>query len=308
MSRPTTRSAVLSIQSIASRDDQRRFWIGTGLIALAAVSFGLIPPLSRLAYDAQATPLALVLLRYSAFVVLVGGWLRLRRRPLRLPRGAVSGSLWLAALQLATSFGYVASVAFIPVSLAAIIFYTAPILVGLLAAASGREAMTLAKAAALLAAFLGLALALGPTFATLDPFGVGLAALAAVSLSLVIVLGGLVIRRTDAMLLTTWMNVWMFLAVAAYALAAGDVAMPQNAAGIAGAAGATLCSVVGFAAWFAAMPMISPIRVALTFNIEPVVTVLVAALLLGERLAGLQVAGGGLVLAALIATTAGGRR
>lgn len=192
--------------------------------------------------------------------------------------------------------------------LAVMIFYTAPVIVGLLATVTGRETMTLMKAGALLAAFAGLALALGPSFTALDPRGVGLAAIAAVSLALVIFLGGGVLRRAEALVLTTWMNVWMFIAVSLYALAAGGVTMPQSALGILGAAGATACSIIGFVAWFAAMPMISPVRVALTFNIEPVVAVLAAAAILGERLGGAQLIGGALVLAALVATTAGGRR
>jgi drug/metabolite transporter (DMT)-like permease len=242
-------------------------------------------------------------------VVVVGGWLLLRGRSLRLSgKAAVTGSLWLGALQLLTSFGYVASVAYIPVSLSAIIFYTAPIIVGVLAAATGREPMTLVKAVALIAAFVGLALSLGPSFTALDPLGIGLAAAAAMSLALVILLGGIVIRRTEAILLTFWMNVWMLLAVGLYALAAGGVGMPQGTVGIVGAAGATACSVIGFAAWFAGMAMIGPVRVALTFNIEPVVTVMTAAALLGERLGPAQLLGGALVLAALIATALAGRR
>ena len=41
-------------------------------------------------------------------------------------------------------------------------------------------------------------------------------------------------------------------------------------------------------------------RVAPFYNLEPIVTIAVAALLLGERLTSMQYAGGGLVLVALV--------
>ena len=48
--------------------------------------------------------------------------------------------------------------------------------------------------------------------------------------------------------------------------------------------------------------------VAPYFNLEPVVTTCVAALLLGERQANNQYAGGGMVLAALVASSLVGTR
>jgi drug/metabolite transporter (DMT)-like permease len=48
--------------------------------------------------------------------------------------------------------------------------------------------------------------------------------------------------------------------------------------------------------------------VAPVFNLEPVVATAVAAIALGERLQMNQYAGGGLVLAALVASTLLGRR
>jgi drug/metabolite transporter (DMT)-like permease len=54
---------------------------------------------------------------------------------------------------------------------------------------------------------------------------------------------------------------------------------------------------------FAAASTVAPV-----FNLEPVVATAVAAIALGERLQMNQYAGGGLVLAALVASTLLGRR
>ena len=168
----------MGAQDDPDRNGVPRPWLGTGLIVFAAVSFGIVTTLSRLAYDGGSNPLTLIVLRPAAFVAVVGILLMVRRRRLRLTRGGFQGSLWLAAAMFAMSAGYLTAVAYIPVGLAAIIFYSFPLLVGVVASASGREPMTLAKAAALVVAFAGLALALGPGVGGPDARGVAAAVVA----------------------------------------------------------------------------------------------------------------------------------
>lgn len=278
------------------------------LIALAATAFGFVTALARLAYGSGATPLGMTLARFVMLAAATGAWLFLRGRPVRLPRRAFRASFGLAILILTTGLGYLASVAFIPVSLAVIVFYTSPLIVGVLASLTGREPMTPAKAAGLLVAFVGLALALGPTFEHLDWRGIALAILAAASLALTILGSAAITREVDPLVLTFRVGCWISAAVGAYALGLGGAALSTTAPGIAAVVGATLLSVLGTASWFSGMALISPVRVALMFNLEPVVTIVAATALLGERLGPLQILGGALVLAALVATTLVARR
>ena len=60
-------------------------------------------------------------------------------------------------------------------------------------------------------------------------------------------------------------------------------------------------TVVAVTASFAALERLGPADTAVVSTVEPVVSVLVAAAVLGERLSGLQVAGGALVLLAVLA-------
>lgn len=284
-----------------------RFRLGTALVALSALAFGCITTLSRLAYDGGATPAALVLLRSAVFVVLVGLFLGMRGRRLRLPPRLLPATLWLGAAMLAMSVGYLASVAFIPVSLAALIFYTYPLVVPLLAAAAGRERLTAFKLIAAATAFAGLGLALGPGFAALDPRGVALALTASVGVALAVTFSGPVVRGNDPLAINLYVNLWILLAVAGYAAAAGGIAWPATAGAVAAAAGATLLFVVAIGSWFAAAPMIPPVRVALLFNIEPLVSIAAAAMLLEERLSPLQLAGAAIALGAVALVTLRGR-
>jgi drug/metabolite transporter (DMT)-like permease len=67
----------------------------------------------------------------------------------------------------------------------------------------------------------------------------------------------------------------------------------------AGLGGVTLFYVVGTLSMFLALHGAGSLRSSLIFNLEPVVVICAAAVLLGERLAPLQMAGVALVIAAL---------
>lgn len=291
-----------------ARSAASRYWLGSGLVVFSTLSWGLITTFARVAYDGGATPHALVLTRFGAFVAVVGLLAPLAGRNLKLSRRDFGASLWMALAVFGMSFGYLSSVAYIPVSLAAMIFYTFPLMVGVMSSALGREPMTGAKALGLAVAFAGLALTLGPSLASLDARGLALALVAACSVAIFTTLGGAVLRRADTVTVNFYVNLWAFLGFGGYALLAGDPRLPASSLGFVGLAGATLCYLAASIAIFAALPLIAPVRVALLSNIEPLVSVAAATLILGEVLSPVQALGIAVVLMALVAMTLAGRR
>ena len=129
------------------------------LILSCAVFFSLITTFSRLAYDAGANPLTLVEARAAAFVIVIGGFQLIARRSFALPRRTLIATFPMSVGIMVMSIGYLSSVYFIKVSLAVVILYSFPLLVGLLAAVSERERIALPKALAMLVAFGGLVMA-----------------------------------------------------------------------------------------------------------------------------------------------------
>jgi drug/metabolite transporter (DMT)-like permease len=264
---------------------------------------------SRLAYDAGSNVLTLVLVRVVLFTLLFGAFLPLRRQPMRLGVPGVVATLWMSALLLVMATGYLGSVAYIPVSLAALIFYSFPFYVALLAFLSGRESMTRRKTAALVVAFIGLALALGPSFDHLDWRGIACALVGAVAFATTFAFGGAVMRQNDLLLVNVCINAWMALGLGAYMLAADRIALPVTSLGWIGLGGATLSYLIAFTAWFLSLRLVSPIRVAILFNIEPLITIAAAWIVLGEELTPIQSIGAGLVVAAIVGMTGfSGRR
>ena len=273
---------------------------GIALAAFSAATFGFGTTFATLAYQGGGNPLTVVLLRIAAFIVVVGLVLALLRRPLRLTRQPLRATLWMAVTLSMVSLGYQGSVAFIPVSLAALIFYSYPLMVGVMAVVSGEDRMTVGKASALVAAFLGLALALAPAFGSLDWEGVALALIAALGMSLTVTFGGEATRDEDALLMSVYTNLWMFIALAVFTVAAGGLALPITRLSIVGAAGVCVSYVVAYVCWYLALSLVSPVRLAGLYNIEPLVTLFAAWLVLDEWLTGSQLFGAALVLASIV--------
>jgi drug/metabolite transporter (DMT)-like permease len=232
----------------------------------------------------------------------------LRRVP-RVPRGAWAGLCVVTVTLAAQGLGYLGSVAFIPVGLAAVIFFTWPIMVALIDPLFGGPKLRAIDGIAFLIAFGGLALAIGPSLETLDPRGIALALLGAVGLASFLMFSRKALASTPSMTVTLYAN---FGAVALCALAApiffDGIAFPT-----AGSGQIAMAAVCGFYTLalllqFAALKVASAPTIAILFNLEPVISILVAALLLGEVLTTDQYIGGGLVVAGLLLYSRPGRR
>jgi drug/metabolite transporter (DMT)-like permease len=279
-------------------------WVGTAVALFSAACFGTIATFGRLAYDGGSNPLTIVFLRAAGVVVAVGLFLVVVRRPMRLTRRAFRSTLWLGAVAIVMAWGFLGAVAYIPVSLTALILYTYPLMVAVLATLTGRERMTAVKLAALLGAFAGLGLALGPPLADLDPRGLALAFGAAISICIAVTYGGQALAGHDTLVMNFYTNLWAMLVFAAVLLAGGWFALPVTALGLFGAGAAAGIYVAAFVSWFIAMRLVKPVRMSVLFNLDALVNILGGVLVLGEPLDTQQVIGVLLVLACLVVMAA----
>lgn len=277
-----------------------RQWIGSLLAATGAAGFGIASAFARFAYGSGATPLTLVMLRTAAFVLLVGGLLLVLRQRFRLSRLGVRSIPFLAVGGFFMSLGYLSAVAYIPVSLAVLLLYTGPFMVGLISAVTGRERLTAPKLVALLVAFVGLAMAIGPDAAVLDPRGIAWALAAALAIALQTVFARRILDENRPLVLNWYAHLALLPLLLVFGPLIGGHGIPHGAQGFSGAAGSVFGYILGYICWFLALTRSPAIRVALVFNLEPLVTFAAAALLLGERLTLQQSLGAALVLAAII--------
>lgn len=274
---------------------------GLLLVALSAAAFGTLAIFGRAAYADGLDTFTILFLRFSLAAVLMLGLLRARRE--LLPRGPVLLRLiGMGALgYVGQAFAYLTALKYASAGLVALLLYLYPVLVALLAVLLLHERLTLVKGTALALALAGTALTVGPAGG--QALGIVLAIAAAVIYSVYIMVGTQVLKHVSAVQSST-------VIFAAAGLSAGTLMLidgprlPASGAGwLAIGAIVLLATVLPVATFLAGLDRIGPTNAAMLSTLEPVVTVLLAAWLLHEKLEWLTVLGGGLILAAVLLLT-----
>ncbi|MBT6094915.1 MAG: DMT family transporter, partial [Rhodospirillaceae bacterium] len=266
----------------------------------SALSLSVLTTAAKFSYIGGSDPVTLIAVRATAgFLAVALIVLLMRQRPTGY-RGNVVMLVAMSIGQLMINFGYMISVLYISVSLAALIFYVFPVLVLVIDAATKRRTPSLLETLVFAAAFVGLAMALGPSFDNLDWRGLSAALVAALGGTLMMLAGTRATRRAGA--LTTLFHMQMIACVVTMTVMLGfdGPALPTAEIGWWGLGAACAFYVIGVGAQIMALKLVDPAPASLIYNLEPLATIAIAAWLLSERLAPVQYLGGGLVLLAII--------
>jgi drug/metabolite transporter (DMT)-like permease len=275
--------------------------IGIVLIAISAAGFGALAILGRYAYADGMDTTTILFLRFSLAAVVMAAWLAARRES--LPRGATAFHLvGMGAIgYVGQSFSYFTALKYAPPGLVALLLYLYPTFVALLSAIVLHERITPVKMAALGLALAGTALTVGPEGGQLP--GVLLAISAAVIYSVYIIVGTHVMQRVSAVQSST---VIFASAGAMYGtlMVMHGPHLPATGAGwTAIALMVLIATIVPVVAFLAGLGRIGPTNAAMLSTLEPVVTVVLAALFLGDMLKPITLLGGGLILAGVLLLT-----
>lgn len=272
-------------------------WAGIAVVVGAAVFMGLAIVSARAAYLGGSNVMTVLAVRFVFMAAALAVVTRLLGVPLGVPRPLVLPVLGLAISFAAASYGYIGSVAYIPVSLAAVIMYTYPLMVAVLSRLVDREPFTLVKVAAVLVAFAGIAMMLGFSFAGLDWRGVALAFLGATGYTVCIIGSSRVLRRVSFLTLTFHMSAVSALPFLAIGVASAGFAAPVTAWGWVATVGVGVTFLIGFLAFLAGVKLIGATRTAVICNLEPVLSVLAGLVLFAESFTATQALGAAIVLA-----------
>jgi drug/metabolite transporter (DMT)-like permease len=273
--------------------------IGIAFSILSSLSYGSAPMFVRWAYDAGAVPLTLLATRYVIAMLVFLAVLRLGSRTLAMPREHRFGGVIAGVFFSIMAFSYLFAIHRIPVSLAALLVFTYPLPVALLGRLRG-EPLRPARVIAIAAAFIGLAVALGVEIGELDLLGIASATVCSLTYAFGVFYFSDTIRGADPMVVTlhaTATAAAIFVPLAA--LDGSLTLMPGTALGLVGVAGVSITYLLGVLAFFAALVRIGPLKAALLAQLEPVISILSAVLVLGEQLSLAQGAGIVVVFGAL---------
>jgi drug/metabolite transporter (DMT)-like permease len=273
----------------------------------SGAAFGAMGVFGKLAYDEGATVGTLLSVRFVlaaalfwALVLASGGV-----RELRAMRRRDAGlGLALGACGYATQAGcYFGALPHIDAGLLSLLVYTFPAMVAAAAIALGRERADGRRLGALALASGGLMLVVvGAGAGALDPLGVALGLGAAVVYTAYILVSDGIAARVRPRLLSA-----LVCTGAAASLVAGSAVLGELRPGELTLAGwgwlaclAVVSTVASISLFFAGLPRVGPTTASILATVEPLVTVLLAFLVFGETLGAAQLAGGALVLGAVL--------
>lgn len=276
----------------------------TGKLALAGES---LHPIEPLILSQTRTSFSLVVL----VPLLVGrrGWQRIQLPSRDLVQCLVLGMLGVAA----SNYFYYVAIQRTSVAIAIILQYTAPVWVLLYVVARRQQKLTLQRVAAVAVAIAGIALTIGiiggnSSPLRIDSYGLIAALLASFSFAFYNVGGHRILARHDRWRVLTWTLVsasvfWLILnppwkvAAAHYTLAQWTFLFVFS-----------MISVLGsFSLYFLGLQYLEPTRAIIVSCLEPVFSILLAAMLLGEGVHSIQTLGIVLVLSAIVIVQLPGR-
>ncbi|MBA4383158.1 MAG: EamA family transporter [Anaerolinea sp.] len=272
--------------------------LGIFLIVVSAASFGTLAIIGRFAYADGLDVTTMLFLRFTIAAILMFAWLVIRKEP--LPRGRTL--LQLAGMgglgYVGQSFCFMSAINYASTGLVALLLYLYPVFVTILTVIFQRVKLTSRTVFALILATIGAALTANPQGGQLP--GILLAISAAVIYAVYILVGTGVMQKVSAIQSSA-----VIFASAAVVFGIMTVIRgphwPTTQNGWLAISGiAVIATLLPVATFLGGLKIVGATDASLLSTLEPVVTVVLAAMILGEQVQPLMIAGGVLILAAVL--------
>lgn len=279
-----------------------QYLIGVFLILMSGISFGAAAIFARFTYEAGTDPITLLFLRFGIASICMILMMLVRRLP--LPRGQILlGLVLMGALgYVGQSFCYFTALTLVSAGLVALLLYLYPAIVTVLAMMILKEPVSKSKILALLSALIGTVLTIGPVGGG-QLLGIVLGLGAAFIYSVYILVGSKITKPGTAIQSSTVIITSAAIVFGVLILIRG-ASFPTTFFGWSSASALALIStVLAIVTFLAGLERVGPTNAATLSTIEPVVTVVLAALILDESITPLRILGGLMILIAVIILT-----
>ena len=153
---------------------------------------------------------------------------------------------------------------------------------------------------ALVVAFTGLVLALDVETTGLQTVGLMFACFASLGVSVNMLASGVLLKQVPTTVFSFYMSIGTLILSLAALFWQGGLALPTSGAGQAYFAGMLLFFFSGYLATYNAIRLLGAVPMSTIMNLEPVATILIAFVLLGEILNIHQLWGGMIVIAGIL--------
>ncbi|CAN5663671.1 DMT family transporter [soil metagenome] len=281
----------------------------TGLLfaTVSAVAFGTVAILAKFAYEQGATPLPLLAVRFLAAALLLEGFRRAVKsnRHVSGPRlGRPRADWWrrpVVRMLMLGAFGYglesalyFAALERAPASVVGLVFYSYPLWTNIIGFATGLEQFGPRPIVALGLGGSGVALVF--SLGEVNAAGLLLALAAAIAVAVYFVTAQVLVRGVDPVDAAVYTAAGAAVALGVCSLVTVQ-GIPAAALPWAGAIG--LVTAIAFITMYSALVRLGSARTSIAQMLEPVATVLLAAVFLAEPITGKVVLGAALIVSAL---------
>ena len=253
----------------------------------------------KVAY-AQGIPLdSLLFLRFAIAGLVMAGWMLITRQA--WPRGrSLAGLAVMGGVgYVGQSWCYFSALSHASAGLTALLLYLFPVIVTVLHAVLARRMLRPLRAAAVLVALAGTTLTIGGNVEG-QALGVAFGIAAALIYALYIIVGERVTAGIGAIPAATVIMLASAVSSALIVLGRGFAAPVSPTGWVAVLAIALVCTVVAITAFFAGLSRLGAPDASTLSTLEPLATIVLAAVFLGERISFTQMLGGTIILAAAI--------
>lgn len=269
---------------------------------VAATAYSVTTLFTKLAYRAGVNVVTLLTVRYGVAALLF--WLLIPRFGGGMPpRATITRGLLLGAVfQAGQTWLFGSALTRIDAALGILLLYAYPAMVTIGAALIGRERLNARRVFALMIATTGVVLVVsGPHRDAYDLVGILLALGAALVYTCTLLTGHAILRGVSPLMLAGLVATGAAITFTATGLGSGGLRFAFAPWGWLPIVGLALCaSVLATVANYAGMMRVGPTVASILGTLEIPLGVLLATIILGERLGVIQIAGGALVLSAIL--------
>ena len=283
---------------------RQRYWLGSTAALMSAIAFSTNVALSRLAYDFGTNLHALNLIRAVVFlaVLIIAVWLSGSR--VSIERKELYRCLVLGILLCAEMYLLLASILFIPVALAILVFYTYPIMIAVWTWRTGRSHFSYFGLSVMMVAFIGLITTLAGSDGLLVGWdgrnGIALAFIAAICLAALLLLSERVLERQSAKIMMLYMLLSTTAVVGFVSIFIVELTWPTSTGGWLALGGSAVFYVVATLLLFKAVDLVGSLQTAIIDNTSPVWAMILGVIILGQWLTVQQVMGASITVTAVM--------
>ena len=270
------------LKNIAGFEQYKLTGVFSALIC--SLGLGLAVALGRLAFDGGTTPLSVAFFRSLLSVVAMGTICICMGISLKLPRTVVISKLFLGCLFSHMAFGNVGSTKYIPISLAALLFFIYPPVVAILNHAIAKKWPSLIKIISITVAFLGLAVMLGVDLNQIDLRGVVIGITAGIACAVNIIWVARIVSSVHPFVIVFYQSAIASLIIGVLTWYLDELRLPNEIGGWLGFLLVGVLQTVSIPFFYFAIQRIGSEPTAMINNSQPIASIVAAILIFNEGL------------------------